>query len=55
MAWVPAFAGMTAVGGAMTGRHHEAWGYIEEATVIEPLALVDRLLAMFWRMTQPQR
>lgn len=28
-----------------------AWGYVEEAMVSEPLALLDRILAMLWRLT----
>lgn len=28
-----------------------AWGYIEPELLTEPLALVDRVLAMLWRMT----
>ena len=28
-----------------------AWGYIEEATVAEALRLLDRVLAMLWRLT----
>jgi four helix bundle protein len=32
----------------------QAWGYVEDAVIQEPLALLDRLLAMLWRMTRPQ-
>jgi four helix bundle protein len=28
-----------------------AWGYLEDEALREPLALVDRVLAMLWRMT----
>ncbi len=28
-----------------------AWGYIESESINEPLALLDRVLAMLWRMT----
>ncbi|HEV8323437.1 MAG TPA: four helix bundle protein [Myxococcota bacterium] len=28
----------------------EAWGYLEASSLREPLALLDRLLAMLWRM-----
>ena len=30
----------------------EAFGYLEAAVVSKPLALVDRVLAMLWRMTR---
>lgn len=29
-----------------------AWGYVDQAMVEEPLALLDRVLAMLWRMTR---
>ncbi len=28
-----------------------AWGYVDEATLKEPLELLDRELAMLWRLT----
>ena len=30
-----------------------AWGYVEEAAVAPPLALIDRELALLWRLTHP--
>ena len=29
----------------------EAWGYLEPALIREPLELIDRVLAMTWRLT----
>jgi four helix bundle protein len=33
----------------------QAWGYIEQELVAESLALLDRVLAMLWRMTHASR
>ncbi len=30
----------------------EAFGYVDQASLTRPLALVDRVLAMLWRMTR---
>ena len=32
----------------------DAWGYVASADLTEPLALLDRVLAMLWRMTHPR-
>ena len=32
----------------------DAWGYVAGADLTEPLALLDRVLAMLWRMTHPR-
>ena len=29
----------------------EAWGYLDAATIREPLELIDRVLAMTWKLT----
>lgn len=29
----------------------QAWGYLEAEDLVEPLALLDRVLAMSWRLT----
>ena len=31
-----------------------AWGYVTEAAVAEAKALIDRELAMLWRLTHPR-
>ena len=33
----------------------QAWGYVEQDLVAESLALLDRVLAMLWRMTHGSR
>ncbi len=30
-----------------------AWGYVEETAVLAPLDLIDRELALLWRLTHP--
>lgn len=30
----------------------EAWGYLDAEELVEPLELIERLLAMLWRLTQ---
>ena len=30
----------------------EAWGYLEPAAIREPLELLDRILAMTWKLTR---
>ena len=32
----------------------KAWGYVEARCVEAPLALVDRQLALLWRLTEPR-
>ena len=29
----------------------EAWGYLDSAEIAEPLGLIERVLAMLWRLT----
>jgi len=31
------------------------WGYLDEASLAEPLGLLDRVLAMTWRLGGPRR
>ena len=32
----------------------EAWGFVGVAALTKPLELLDRVLAMTWRLTQPR-
>ena len=34
-------------------RQAEAWGYVSAAAIGPPLGLIDRELAMLWRLTHP--
>jgi four helix bundle protein len=33
----------------------QSWGYVDSQSLIEPLALLDRVLAMLWRMTHARQ
>jgi hypothetical protein len=36
---------------AATDRRAEAWGYLTPSDVEQPLRLLDRVLAILWRLT----